>query len=70
MKYITEKDIEKQLNAYKVAIYKLLKDLFEDASVIVNGDNMELYDESPDYAIDHNKVMNKLDEFILNHDLL
>jgi len=48
----------------KLELYQTIKELLDDAYILVNLDNMDLYDESSDYAIDYDKVMKKLDERI------
>ena len=44
----------------KIEVLKILVELFYDCSIQVNSDNMELYDESPDYAVDYNELMKRI----------
>ena len=46
----------------KKEVLGLLLELFEDCCVQVNGSNMELYDGSPDYAIDYNLLIKRIEE--------
>jgi len=46
----------------KKEVLGLLLELFEDCCVQVNGSNMELYDESPDSAIDYNLLIKRIEE--------
>lgn len=48
----------------KKDVLKLLHDLIEPCAVMVNMDNMERYDESPDDAVDHSELMKRIEEAI------
>lgn len=41
-------------------VLSIMLELFEDCSVQVNGDNMELYDESPDSVVDHDLLVSRI----------
>jgi len=44
----------------KAEILELLSELLKDCSVQVNSSNMELYDESPDSAVDYNLLIKRI----------
>ena len=45
----------------KIEILELLTELFKGCCVQVNGDNMELYDESPDATIDYDLLIKRIE---------
>ena len=46
----------------KKEILELLLKLLEDCEVTVNLDNMKMYDDSPDYVVDHDLLTNNIKE--------
>ena len=48
----------------KEEMLKILFELFDNCSLQVNSENMELYDESPDSAVDHDELMNRITSYL------